>query len=401
MRNRRLRAVSPLRDEEMCEGMPMNEQTMQRSMVRWSRVLAVALMVAIAAGASFASDEPVDIEIALPAGGLADVAYQPGIGEASLVLPQGARYPLDIREASGGMIHGGEVVPLDDGKMKLTLALSTGTIQEIRFEPDAVIVRIGKRFMGANDTLDGLTEQSRYKLGAYDRLNLTIYNHPDLSGEISVSRDGRITAPFIGEVVAAGKTTRELAEELTARLGREYLVDPEIDISVEKFRSQWVMVNGEVRNPGRIFLTGGTTLKEAISDANGFVETSGAEIIISRESEEGTEMERIDRAAFENGEVNPVVQHGDIVTVKPLEFAFMQGEVRNPTRVRIEYGLTLMQAISLSSGMTEWANRKSVKILPGNGGQPTIINLRDIERGKVPDPELRGGDVVVIPRRFF
>jgi hypothetical protein len=65
--------------------------------------------------------------------------------------------------------------------------------------------------------------------------------------------------------------------------------------------------------------------------------------------------------------------------------------------------MTLLRAIALSGGLTEWADRKQVKVLyaPGHVPQERMYNLKSIVAGKTEDPELSGGEVIVISRRFF
>jgi protein involved in polysaccharide export with SLBB domain len=110
----------------------------------------------------------------------------------------------------------------------------------------------------------------------------------------------------------------------------------------------------------------------------------------------------VSRDLFERGEQNPRIHHGDIVNVGRAAYCYLNGEVRLPGKQRIERGMTLLKAISQAGGLTEWANRKSVQVMPeGEGKSPAVYDLREIEKGKVPDPELRGGEVVTVRRRFL
>ena len=99
-----------------------------------------------------------------------------------------------------------------------------------------------------------------------------------------------------------------------------------------------------------------------------------------------------------------MLYHGDIVDVTHSEYAYIQGEVRTPSRIAIERGLTLMRAISMVGGLTEWANRKQVRILyPEENGEIRIEvhNLRKIQLGKADDPALHGGETIIVDRRYF
>jgi polysaccharide export outer membrane protein len=67
--------------------------------------------------------------------------------------------------------------------------------------------------------------------------------------------------------------------------------------------------------------------------------------------------------------------------------------------------MTLLEAMALVEGLTDWANKKDVRILrreDGSGSQREVmVNLRDVESGRAPDPELKPGDVVLVGRRFL
>lgn len=367
--------------------------------MRWFLALSLALIGAF--GTTAQEGAEAELRISVPAGMLASVSFEPRPDGLRLDLPKGAVFPMDVVTATDGMIQSGAVEATDRG-MSLDLTYGSAMLRRVGLESDAVVVQLARRINGANGTLGELTtDNSSYSLGPNDRLNITIHNHDELSGPLAVTREGFIIAPLIGEVRAAGLTTTQLADELTRQLGEQFIKNPQIDVEVEKYRSRWAMVNGEVRLPGQIFLSGGTRLSEALSEAQGFVESTGQTILISRGGPSGFQTIRIDRQAFEDGQENPELQHGDIITVKGVEWAFIQGEVRQPTRVRLEEGLSLLRAISLAGGLTDWANRKSIKILEGGGGDPVQYNLKAIQRGREDDPLIGAGDIIIVERRFF
>jgi protein involved in polysaccharide export with SLBB domain len=80
----------------------------------------------------------------------------------------------------------------------------------------------------------------------------------------------------------------------------------------------------------------------------------------------------------------------------------VQGEVRLASKVALERGMTLMQAISIVGGLTEWASEKGVQIMSeGSTGKQRLFNLKDIRAMRIPDPPLKGGDVIYVKRRFL
>jgi polysaccharide export outer membrane protein len=286
--------------------------------------------------------------------------------------------------------------------MQLKLDLAAGLLDRVEYAPDRITLHFESRFGAIRAAGEA---EAQYLLGPDDKLLITVHNHPELTSRPSVTREGTITAPLVGDVEAEGLSPRELAVMLAEQLGRSYLVDPQVDVEVEQYRSQWVAVTGEVEMPGRVFLRGGTRLKEVISEAGGLTDESGEAITISRRMEDSGEYATltVQRAQFESGAADPVLRHGDIIDVPRSAWCYLQGEVRMPNRIRVERGLTLLRAISMVGGLTDWADRKDVRVLYPEGMVPReqSFNLKQIQAGKIPDPPLRGGEVVIVKRRFF
>jgi polysaccharide export outer membrane protein len=343
-----------------------------------------------------------EIRIELPPEATPQVSVQPGSRQVLVDLPRGSVFPLDLSSTSNGLLRGGEVSTINDERVQLRIDLASGLLDRIDYLPGSVVLHFENRHQLSDVSAIGA---DTYLLGPDDKLEITIHNHPELTSTPVVDRDGTISAPLVGDVVAAGLSVRELAVHLSNLLGASYLVDPQVAVTVEDYRSQWVMVTGEVQISGRKPLRGGTRVKEILSEAGGFTYDAGEVIIISRKSPDSEDYRpiRISRADFESGVSNPPLQHGDIIDVPRSEWCYLQGEVRTPGRVRIERGMTLMRAIALSGGLTDWADKKGIKILyPDDAGkQDAFYNLKRIHAGKDPDPELTGGEVIVVGRRFF
>ncbi len=342
------------------------------------------------------------VEIRLPDGVAPEISIEPGERIITLILPRGSQFPLDLAAASNGLVRGGEVTPMGDGQVRLDLRLDQGVLERIEYEQRGIALHLGRRTL----VLDDPSTSGNYVLGPDDIVRLTVHNQSQLNTELTVTREGTIFAPLVGETRVAGMTPRQVAILLTEKLGHEFLVDPQVDVEVKEFRSQWVMVTGQAQRLGRITLRGGTRLKEVLSEAGGFNQYAGETITISRRKPASDEYEiiSIGRTEFESGEVDPMLYHGDIVDVTHSEYAYIQGEVRSPSRIAIERGLTLMRAVAMVGGLTEWANRKEVRVLyPLEDGttRVEVHNLRKIQLGKAEDPSLHGGETIIVDRRYF
>ena len=348
-----------------------------------------------------ADEEPrgVEIRIDLPADGPNHVTVIPGANRVTLELPRGSVFPVDVVAASGGLLRGARVDREGSDRLRLELLLARGLLDRVDYRPDAVVLRFLSK-ADARPAANGAVDA--YLMGPDDKLLISVHGQEKLTSALTIGRDGMIPAPLVGDIQAAGLSPTELALRLEELLARSFLVDPQVFVDVQEFASQWVMIDGEVRSPGRVALRGGTRLKEVLSEAGGFNDLAGELISIARRLDDGGFVQlEVGRPAFEAGDSNPVLWHGDIITVGRATYCYVQGEVNSPNRVKIERGTTLLRAITLVGGLTEWANKKEVKILYGDGIKPLVVNLKHVRQGKQPDPVLRGGEIIVVERRFF
>lgn len=342
------------------------------------------------------------IVVALPADTDHDVSVTFGDGKVSLALPAGARFPLDFERESNGLLRSGEVVAIDATHVRLDLKMASGVVDGIDVSSKSVVVKLRRRFAETRDASAG--REDDYRLGADDRIQVSVNGDPKLTQQLTIGPDGRVSFPLLGDVTLGGLTVREARENVTELLARDYLVDPKVDLQITEYKSRWVMVTGEVGKPGRVPLRGGATLKDALADAGGMTMMAGDEIIISRDAPSGAGkiQDPVDRQAFERAEANPALTTGDIVNVPSRPYVYVQGEVRLPNKVPLERGMTLMKALSTVGGLTEWASEKGVQIMSeGSTGKKRLFNLKDIRAMRVPDPPLQGGDVVYVKRRFL
>lgn len=112
---------------------------------------------------------------------------------------------------------------------------------------------------------------SDYVIGPGDRLSIFVYDNPQLSTDIPVRPDGRISTPLVPDIVAAGKTPTQLGSELEARL-REYVKDPHVTVMVRDFvgpLDRQIRVIGEATDPQAIPYRDGMTLLDVMIATKG------------------------------------------------------------------------------------------------------------------------------------
>jgi len=131
-----------------------------------------------------------------------------------------------------------------------------------------------------------------YVLGVADRVRVTVYDEPTLSGEYPVNANGRIAMPLIGEVAAAGSTAGALREKIEALLGNGYLTSPKVAIDVLTFRPFYIL--GEVNKAGQYPYSSGLTVMNAVATAAGFTYRANQKYVyIKRANEPGEKKVRL------------------------------------------------------------------------------------------------------------
>jgi len=159
-----------------------------------------------------------------------------------------------------------------------------------------------------------LSSASGYKLGPADVIDISVFGVPELTGTLVVSDNGTIQLPLLGETPAAGKTARELQRDLAARLGAEYLQNPQVTVSVREFNSRSVILTGEIEKPGVYPLKGQMSLLQLVAGAGGFGEGGDSTVIILRQSGGKRAAAKFDISAIEKGQAeDPLLQAGDTV----------------------------------------------------------------------------------------
>jgi protein involved in polysaccharide export with SLBB domain len=136
-------------------------------------------------------------------------------------------------------------------------------------------------------------EDEAYRFYPGDKFRMDIRTAPELSAELTIAPDGRITLPTIGPVMAGGQTVRQLQTTLENIYGNE-LRDPALVITPTEFSSQKVFVGGEVKQAGVFELPGEIDVLQAILLAGGWTtEGQPTKVIVMRRQPGGEMMTRV------------------------------------------------------------------------------------------------------------
>jgi polysaccharide export outer membrane protein len=246
--------------------------------------------------------------------------------------------------------------------------------------------------------------QTDYVIGAQDVVNVTVFGEVDFSGKYTVEQDGTFTFPQLGRIKAGGTTLRALEQELKKQLADGYLKNPQVAVAIETYRSQTILVLGEVRSPGEYQLTGEMTLLAALARAGSTTPGAGHEVLVVRSrkqrpaaaAEESPEVVRVNLSDLQAGNLtlNLTLHDGDTVNVPKAQSVFVTGQVKSPGAYTIDPGATVLQVLSLAGGITDRGSNGRITIQRAVDGKKAEIKAK---LGDVVKP----GDTIRVGERFF
>jgi polysaccharide export outer membrane protein len=245
--------------------------------------------------------------------------------------------------------------------------------------------------------------QPSYQIGPQDELKITVFDAEELTGSYRVDGDGFISFPLLGRIAVGGATLGETQEKLRTMLSKDYIKNPQIRVDVAEYKSQSIIVSGEVRAPAEIRVTGAMTLLRALAQAGSPLSSASSELSIARQKKgasggpaaENAEVIRINWRDLQTGKVNDVtLQDGDVIFVPKAQTFFIEGYVRNGGTFVLEPGLSVEQAIALAGGLTERGTNRGIKATRTLNGKTSEVELKLSDK-------VQAGDVIHIKQRLF
>ena len=153
--------------------------------------------------------------------------------------------------------------------------------------------------------------QSGYRLGSGDTISIRVFQEADLSLTATIDSSGVVDYPLVGEVKLNGLTLAEAEAELDKKLRGDYLINPRITISIDKYRP--FFISGAVKSPGSYEYVPGMTAMQAVVIAGGFTErASKRKVYVTRENDPAATSNKVN--------LNEKINAGDTVTVKETFF---------------------------------------------------------------------------------
>lgn len=157
-----------------------------------------------------------------------------------------------------------------------------------------------------------------YLIGPLDVLSLRVFQEPDFDVEkLQVGEDGTVFVPLLGQINAAGMTTRQFGAELARLLDEKYLVNPQVAVELEESYSYRVTVEGEVEEPGIFPVRGQMSLLQSVALAGGASQDASlSNVYVMRDIDGQRMIARFDLGDVRTGRMaDPGLRPGDTVVV--------------------------------------------------------------------------------------
>jgi polysaccharide biosynthesis/export protein len=243
-----------------------------------------------------------------------------------------------------------------------------------------------------------------YKIGPEDEIRLVVVGEEQLTNVFRVQSDGGVSLPLIGTVIAQGLTTIELQDRIRDLLAKDWLRNPQVRAEVSKYGSQYVMVTGEVRIPGKVPMTGPLTLMEALAAAGSPTANASSEVTVARRAVAGPAGSSPQDATIMKiniKDLNLGVAGRDIplrgfdqIYVPKAETFYVSGHVKNVGSQIWEPGLTVEQAVVKAGGLDDrgkWGGISVNRLVNGK------LKKVDLKRADLVLPN----DTITVPAKLF
>jgi polysaccharide export outer membrane protein len=266
---------------------------------------------------------------------------------------------------------------------------------------------------------------SQYRIGPLDVLAIRV-TAPDIVAQFSadaveVSECGTIPLLSVqneeqSEIKAAGLTTLELQERLR-RFYTKYKRNPQVVVKVREYNAQPVAVNGAVVRPGQFQMRRPVRLSELVRRyAGGPTERSGGTVQLARMPQLGAceanaaatddapsfLIFKLDATLAGEGQSDPLLQPGDVVTLTEAKEAYVVGNVLRPGPVLLKDDhLTVSRAVAMVGGLMPDTKKGKVRVIrqeaDGTKKQEIFVDLDAVDKHKAEDIVLRANDIVDVP----
>ncbi len=240
-------------------------------------------------------------------------------------------------------------------------------------------------------------------IGPGDLLQVSVLREPELTQQVRVLDSGEVVLPLIGRIKVGGDSTPRADGVIErAYVSEQYLKNPQVTVTILQFATQTIAILGQVQHPGTITITTPRSLLDVLAMAGGLTPDADRHITIERGGVWGEQIQVfLPNNAQADLRADVSVYPGDRILVPKAGIVYVLGDVGRPGGYVMQDNshLMVLQAVALAAGANKTAAQKRARLLrkgkAGYAEEP--IHLRAMERGKIPDLELKADDILYVP----
>ncbi len=270
-------------------------------------------------------------------------------------------------------------------------------LKSINYDENQSLPRFGSAFFNNKNTLNpySIPTPSNYILTKGDKLSIQVYGvNQDFN--TYVERDGSITLSNVGKIQVAGLSFEDAKKVIKNKIKNAFPASTDIVISISEFTPIQVIVSGLVKAPGLYNLTSFSTIKDALMQCGGILDSgSYRNILLKRNGKIIKVFDLYKLIRFGDTSDDLLLHNGDILIVKPIQKRItLKGQVNMPGIYELRRGESFKNLFIYSSGLKANANANNIVL-------KSFINNKYVKVSTLTKKELyhlhpRDGDTVLV-----
>lgn len=230
-----------------------------------------------------------------------------------------------------------------------------------------------------------------YILGVGDVISASVLGRTEFNSQVQIQADGTLQLPFLGTVKAADLSVLQFRESIKNALKKGgFYADPVLNIAVTTYASRYVIVLGDVGQPGMVPVDRNYRVSEILAKVGGPRDTGADFVSLRRATGEEIKL-NLNKLATGTLDEDPFVKPGDKLFVPKAETFYIYGQISRTGTFKVETGMDLRKALVIAGGLTTMGSEKKIKV---------IRDGKEIKKYSLTGP-IKNGDVIYVGERFF
>ena len=251
----------------------------------------------------------------------------------------------------------------------------------------------------AQTPASAITSNVAYQIAPGDVLSINVLGFQDLTADSTVTPDGMITVPLLGQVKASGLTTDQLGAQLASGW-KKYVVNPPVSVSVKQKHDQIFSVEGYVNHPGPATFTPNLHIVQALALAGGPTTDGDLSKVTVTHRDGTTATVNLSNPSIKGGTADDIVvyEQDNIYVPQALDKVQVVGAVKTPGSYSLKDGMTALDAITTAGGvLIDNADWEHTTLTRGGVEKPMDIQALVKSGDTKENIPLLAGDKINIP----